>query len=155
MFSKSLTDGSVAVKCAHASPAFAPLTRNSMPNVVLPEPQVPAARTVEPYGIPPLSISSSPCTPVTHLSREYIPIGCMGNNHPKTHRFMKHPIMKLHIEWINGIKSRPEKGCLRLPNPVVLVESYWSHIPTSGLGSIDILCRHPTLLASLQLAEIR
>ena len=69
MFSSSFTLGSVAVKCAQASPASAPRTRNSIANVVLPEPQVPAASTVEPYGMPPRRISSNPWMPVTHRSR--------------------------------------------------------------------------------------
>ena len=50
-------------------PSLPCLTKNSKPNVVLPQPHDPAAKTVEPYGMPPRNISSRPCIPVTHRSR--------------------------------------------------------------------------------------
>ena len=47
----------------------APRTRNSMPNMVFPEPAAPATRVGRPRGRPPLVISSKPMMPVGAFSR--------------------------------------------------------------------------------------
>ena len=77
-FSKSLEAGSVTEMKQVVSPLFAPLIRNSIAIVVLPEPTVPASNTVFPSGNPPLRIVSNPVILVSHFSRGVPPRGSIS-----------------------------------------------------------------------------